>query len=241
MLNTEHVIFEVREPIALSRKDGSVSNITADNLIASFRTQNGALAQAGIEADNLRVDDPAKEGVLTARKIVINLRPDARAAGEYQLAFDAMNVVLPRPVRSFELFGLDVPILRAAMVIESGAALLETAPDDPLAPWREAGGQIRFEAITFNWGPLEATGTGAGGIDDQRRLQGALTLPISRPGPIFGALANSTTASGDTRRMLGMLAAGYEISGEDITLDVEARDGVLRLEGLSVRTLPPVY
>ena len=42
------------------------------------------------------------------RSVVVNVRPDARAAGEYQLAFEAHGLMLPRPVRSFEAFGLDV-------------------------------------------------------------------------------------------------------------------------------------
>ena len=40
---------------------------------------------------------------------------------------------------------------------------------------------------------------------------------------------------------LGLLAAGYVVTGDDITLDIGARDGILRIEGLPVRPLPPVY
>ena len=52
---------------------------------------------------------------MRAEKVVLNVRPDPRAAGEYQLAFDAQAMTLPRPVRSFEAFGLDVARLRAAI------------------------------------------------------------------------------------------------------------------------------
>lgn len=241
LMNTQHVTIKAEAPIAIAREDGSITNIAADTMIGSFRTANGALAQAGVEADNLTLDDPSDDGILRARKLVINLRPDPRAEGEYQLSFDATELLLPRPVRSFETFGQEVAALRAAIVIEQGAALLESAPGDPTGPWREAGGRLRFEALALNWGPLQATGTGFGGLDAERRLTGDLELPIEEPAPIFTAIAQGENVSEDARRAIGLLAAGFAISGDGINLDVEAQNGVLRLEGLSVRELPPVY
>jgi hypothetical protein len=241
LLNPDHVKLQARAPIALSRADGAVTNVNADALVASWRMRQGVLAAAGVEADNLALDDPAKDGVLAIRRVVLNLRPDARADGDYQLAFEAQTLTLPRPVRSFEAFGLEVEALRAAIVVSHAASLLQTSPQDPLGPWRDAGGRLRFEALELQWGPLAAVGAGEGGLDDRRRLDGALTLPIERPAPVLTAIANGPNVNSDARRALALLAAAYVVSGDDITLDVEARDGVLRLEGLPVRPLPPVY
>jgi hypothetical protein len=241
LLNPQHVIFEAKAPIRVTRQNGAVTNIVADALIASLRSSGNSLVAAGLEADNLRLDDPDKEGVLATRKIVVNIRPDPRTDGAYQIAFDAQSLVLPRTVRSLESFGLNIEALRAAIVLEQGAALLDASPQDPLGPWRAAGGRLRFEALLLDWGPLEATGRGEGGLDEQRRLQGQLELPIERPAPVLTAIANGSGVDRDAQRALALLAAGYTISGDDITLDVEARDGILRLEGLPVRTLPPVY
>lgn len=241
LTNPQHVKLEAKAPIEVSRANGAVTRIAADALIASLRSEGGALAAAGVEATNLTLDDPAAEGVLAARTMVANLRPDPRAAGEYQLALELGHLTLPRPVRSFEAFGLELAALRAAIVIEQGSALLNAGGENPLASWREAEGTLRFEALGLEWGPLQAQGSGHGGLDDQRRLAGALTLPIERPAPVFNALANGPNVNENTRRALGLLAAGYALSGDDITLDVEAKDGVLRLEGLGVRLLPPVY
>lgn len=241
LLNTEHLTLEAKAPIAVSRASGAVTNVTADALIATLRTQGGALAAAGMEADNLVLDDPAEEGRLGVRKVVLSVRPDARAAGDYQLSFDAQALALPRPVRSFEAFGQDVAALRAAIVVEDGAALLTSAPGDPLGPWREAGGLLRFEGLALNWGPLTTTGTGRGGLDEARRLQGSLTLPIEQPRPIFAALAGGANVDDSARQALGLLASIYAISGDDITLDIDAQNGWLRIEGLTVRPLPPVY
>lgn len=241
LLNPQHITLEAEAPIAFQRAGGAVTNVTADALIATLRTNNGRLVTAGVEADNLALDDPEEEGILRAAKVVLNVRPDPRAAGEYQIAFDTQALTLPRPVRSFEGLGQDVQALRAAIVVEQGAALLETSPGDPLAPWREAEGKLRFDALVLNWGALQTTGAGEGGLDDQRRLQGALRLPVDRPGPVFAAIANGPDVDEDARSGLSLLATAYMLSGDDINLDVEANNGVLRLEGITVRTLPPVY
>ena len=241
LLNTEHVTLEASAPIAISRASGAVTTVTADTLIATLRTERGNLATAGVEADNLALDDPAEDGVLRVRKLVLNVRPDARTTGAYQAAFDAQALALPRPVRSFEAFGQDVAALRAAIVVHQGAALLNAAPGDPLGPWRDAGGRLTFDAIVLNWGPLETTGTGEGGLDESRRLEGSLVLPIERPAPVLTAIANGPNVNRNARTALNLLAASYVVSGDDINLDIDARDGWLRLEGLTVRPLPPVY
>lgn len=241
MFNPRHVIFEAGAPIAFARDNGDVTNITGDALIVSVRMAGDALSQAGLEADNLVLDDPAEAGVLSVRKLVLNLRPDPRADGDMQMAFDAQALSLAQPVRSFEALGQEVEMLRAAIVIEQAGALAESAESDPLAPWRTAGGRLRFEALTLNWGALRTDGDGVAGLDDQRRLAGALALPIEEPTALFRALAGGPELSDDTRRALTLLSAAFAQSDRGLTLDVEAQNGVLRLEGLRVRDLPPVY
>lgn len=241
ILNTEHVILQPKAPIAIVHSDNAVTNATARNFLISVRAQNGHLAVAGIETDDLRLDDPAQPGILTVGKMVANVRPDPRAAGDYQLAFDATDIQLPRPVRSFETFGLNVPALRANIVIEHGAALMQSTQNDPLGPWRDAGGKLRFEGLEIEWGPLTTTGTGEGALDDQRRLSGRLVLPIQHPAPVLTAISNGPDIDSSARRALQLLAASYVVNGRQLTLDVDAQNGVLTLEGLRVRDLPPVY
>ena len=229
MLNPAHVILASKAPIQIWRGENEFSVIDSRNLIASVETRDGRLHLAGIEADDLSVDDPTKDGVLRVAKLVMNVRPDPRADGDFQIAFDATEVNLPRPVRSFESFGLALAQLRAAIVATHGASLFDSAPGDALGPWRDAGGVFRLEALTLNWGPLEATGTGQIGVDAQHRLAGHLTLPIANPAPVFHALANSEHVDPNARQAIGMIAASYEISGNSIDLDADAADGVLRL------------
>jgi hypothetical protein len=241
LLNPAHVILEANAPIAFARGNGATSNISADALLVSVRTQGETIAQAGVEANALVIDDPEAEGVFGARRLVVNWRPDPRTPEAYQFALEAEGVTLPRPVRSFESFGQEIASLRVAVVVDEAAMLLRSESDDPLAPWREAGGQLRFEALALNWGPLNTTGEGEVRLDDQRRLAGALHFPIEAPAAIFRALASDPRMEDDAARGLELLATAFALSGDDITLDVEAGDGVMRLEGVRVRTLPPVY
>lgn len=241
MLNPQHVILQAKAPIAVSRADGAATNVTAQSLLASLRTENGSLAVAGIEADNLTLDDPAQPGMLTMRKLVINMRPDPRRAGDYQLALEADDLHLPRPVRSFESLGQDAPLVRAAIVAEQGAALLHAAPGDPLGPWRAAGGRLRFEALDVQWGRLDLTGEGDGTLDPQRRLAGRLTLRADHPARLLNAITEGSSLERDARQALQALAAGYALAGGRVTLHFAASDGQLSIEGLPVRPLSPVY
>lgn len=240
LFNPEHVIYEARAPIQIARPEAT-STLSADALIFSVRLAQGAFAQAGVEADALVLDDPATPGALNVGKLVVNLRPDPRAEHEYQIAFAAEAVSLPAPVRSFEGLGQDVALLRAAIVLERARALLENEEGDTLGPWSASGGRLRFEALALNWGALSSTGAGWGGLDDQRRLIGELALPIEHPAQLFRALAAGPGVEDDARQTLTLLSAAFAQNAEPFTLDVEARDGVLRLEGLRARTLPPVY
>lgn len=239
VLNPQHVIFEARAPIALTREDGDITNISAETLLASFRVAGGALAQAGIEADHLVLDDP--DGEARLRKLVLNVRPDPRDDSAHQAALDIQGLHLAQSVRNFEALGQDIAALRAAIVIEHSAALAAGADGDPLKPWRDAGGRLRVEALALEWDALKASGEGHVSVDEQRRLVGALALPIESPSALFRALAQSESINSDARSALTLLSAAFAQSDREFTLDVEAENGVLRLEGIRTRTLDRVY
>lgn len=241
LLNPQHVILQARAPIAIARADGAVTNVNAQTLIASVRTERGALAVGGIEADQLTLDDPAQPGVMSIQKLVANMRPDPRRAGDYQLALEIQALHLPRPVRALEPLGQNVAALRAAVVIEQAAALLQPSPGDPTGAWRAAGGKLRFEALQTEWGPLNADARGEGGLDGERRIDGALELRVRRPGPFLNAIAEAPSISHDARNALKALALGFTLAGSDVSLHAAAHDGALTLEGADVRSLDPAY
>jgi len=241
LFNTTHIILEARAPIAFSRGNGATTTIVADALVVSVRNDAAGLAQAGVEANALVIDDPQADGVLTIGRLVANLRPDPRTPEAYQFAIEAEAVELPRPVRSFESFGQGIAVLRAAVVVDEARTLLSSETDDALGPWRQAGGALRFDALALTWGPLATIGDGVVQLDDQRRLAGALHFPIEEPAPLFRTLARAPNVDDEARQALDLLATAFALSGDDLTLDVEGTDGALRLEGFRIRDLPPVY
>lgn len=241
MFNPQHVIFEAGAPIAVARDNGDVTNISADALIISVRTQAGALAQAGIEADNLVMDDPAKPGEARAGKLVMNLRPDPRAARDTQVSLEAQDVTLAQPVRSFDGLGQDIQSVMLAFVVEHGGALLQSAEGGPLGPWRDAGGRVRVEGLVIKWGALDAAGVGHIALDEQRRLTGELNLPIKEPAALMAALSASPELDEYARATLTLLSRSFANSSQGLTLDLEGREGALYVEGLKARTLDPIY
>jgi hypothetical protein len=241
LVDLEHLILESKAPITITPASGARQIIDADALLFSVRMKDGAFVEAGLEADALSIDNPDAEGVMRVRKTMLGLRPDPRRAGDYQLSVDVTALELARPVRSFENFTQTIAQWRSAIVIEHGADVLTMPKDDPLGPWREAGGQARIEALGLHWGPLEATGQGNVHLDEQRRLVGRLDLDIPRPAPALQALADSENLSRNTARALGVIALGYVVTGGAVSFDLEARDGLLYFESVPVRALDPIY
>ena len=244
LINPNHVILEAKAPIDLTDADGQRQEVRADALLLSYRSADDALAQAGLEADNLSIDNAEREGVLSADKLVLNIRPDPRADDDYQAALELNGLTLARPVRSFERFGQDIAALHALIVVEKGDAFFNTAnetiADDLLAAWSASGGQARLEALSLNWGPLEATGTGHIGLDEERRIAGRLDIDVDEPGPAVAALAENDDIPKDARDALRLIATAFALTGQDASFDVEAKDGMLSIENAPVRPLAPI-
>jgi hypothetical protein len=240
LVNPAHVLFEAKSPIAFEA-GAERQVLSAGALLFSMRGAGGALAQAGLEIDALEIDNPAREGAVRARKLVINVRPDPRRAGDYQMALTVESLTLARPARNFERFGVEIGVLGGAIVLEHGAALLDAPKADPFGPWRDAGGRARAEALRLIWGPLDTEGQGEFGLDVENRIEGRLDLDIDSPGAALRALAGSEHLSSDARRGVELLAAGFDLTGQGASFDVEARDGRLRIENAPVRALDPIY
>jgi hypothetical protein len=240
LVNPSHVIFAAKSPIEFVA--GETRHVlSVDNLLLSLRRDGEALAQAGLEIDALELDNPDRDGEVRARKIVINVRPDPRAAGDYQMALNVEALALARPARGFERFGQEIETLSGAIVLTHGAALLDAPKSDAFGQWRAAGGRARAEGLRLAWGPLEAEGQGEIGLDGENRIEGRLDLDIDRPAPALRALAQSEGLDRDARRAIELIAAGFALTGQGASFDVEARDGRLRVENAPVRALSPIY
>lgn len=170
---------------------------------------------------------------MTIGAIVAGIRPDPRAAGDGQLSLDAQAIDFIKLPQGFEALGGQMAALNARVVIEKGAVLI--APSrDRLAAWKEAMGAARIEGLHVVWGSASLTSTGRFTIDDQRRIEGDLTLTLEKPEETFAALTKSPTVSAQT-------AAIYRALGAlGMTPVLSFRDGEKRLYGQRIGTVEPI-
>lgn len=232
--NANHIIVEFVEPLTFVFAAGHTTTLSADNLRLSIRTRGGALAQAGVEGDNIVYADPLPNGRgFRADRIVLNLRPTPGAEAEFQVPIDIANLRFERAPAGFEGLPLTLDALEARIAITHGAALL-TLATDPLQRWREAGGLARIEGLRVAWAPAAFTASGELAFDDRRRPAGQLDLTFDDAPAALAALARSPTIAN-----AATLAAGAETAPPEAR--ATASEGVLTLNGLRLRTLDPIY
>lgn len=230
-----------KSPIAFHRKTGERATITAKSLIVTLRMREGELTRVSLQATGLSLDDPAKQGALTIAALLLNARPDERQAGAWQVAFEAKDVHLARPVRGFDALGQDIAEARTLATLEAGDVLFADEGGVSFDNWRDSGGRVHIEALDFSWGPVNATGIGEARLDLARRLEGALALTITRPADTLAALAQSADVAPETKTALNAMGSGLSLLGEQAPITVVAREGALSVGRAPLRTLAPLY
>jgi hypothetical protein len=230
-----------KAPIEIRRDNEARATLTADVLIATLRMRGRELTRVSLQGAKLSLDDPAKPGALTVAALLLNARPDEREAGAWQMAVEATDLHLARPVRGFEGFGQQIAEMRALAVLGSGGVLFGGKPGVSLDDWRDSGGRLHFEALELAWGPLSATGAGEVSLDLARRLQGALALSVTRPADTLAALAQGAHVAPEAKTALNAMGSGLALLGQQAPVTVAAHDGALSVGREPLRTLAPLY
>ena len=113
-----------------------------------------------------------KMAISAPAKSSLNMRPDPRAAGDFQIILmrrrSRYRARCAASKRSASTWRPCAPPLSSKR-----RKLLNASQDDPLGPWREAGGKHPFDALELV-GPLRTTGTGEGSLPIQRRSMDVL-------------------------------------------------------------------
>lgn len=227
-------------PVDFVRSDAP-HRLTGQNLRAGFRLRGKTVTQAGIEGDDVRLDDLDPDGFdFTAKHFVLNARPDPRGHGAWQVALSADNLGLGKPVRGLIPLGQEIARLNAALVLEKLQALRGGRGENPLARWREAGGGLRVEALDLEWGAAKTNATGHISLDDTRRITGELTLNIASPARVLTLLATGPDLRDSARNVLALTAA-LNTGAAQLSLPLQAYDGWLFLNRAKLRRLAPVY
>lgn len=232
--NPRHVILALDAPARWLTNAGAAYALEASVAALSVRFAGDRLARASLDLQGLSVRraDGEAGGFQLARGLA-HLRPDARTPGAYQLAAEIDTLTPARPVRGLEGFGQTVQRVRAAIAVDQAAAL---ARPNPLKAWRDAGGGLRIEALEIGWGPAQATGDGAIGLDPAGRPAGSLTLSTAQPRAVLTALAQSSLADPTARAALQAAAALAPAQGAT-ALTLSAQNGVLSALGTPLAPL----
>lgn len=198
LVDPSHLIIDLKDGVRWTGRDGAVHTVDPVRGAMSVHWKDGALTRVSLDL----------EGAPT-KKLLAHLRPDPRTPNAWQVAVDVEGAD-------------NGETLRAGVVIDHTDALHATASDDPLGAWVDRGGRATVEALEMNWQGATMSGTGAFGLDAQRRPEGAVTLK----------------AEGQSATVLALL--GALDPGEVNTATLRAKDGVWRL-GQATHPAKPLY
>ncbi|MDZ4777626.1 MAG: DUF2125 domain-containing protein, partial [Alphaproteobacteria bacterium] len=198
LVDPSHLIIDLKDGVSWTGRDGVTHMLDPVRGAISVHWKDGALTRVSLDL----------EGAPT-KKLLAHVRPDPRKTNAWQVA-----VVVE---------GSKDEALRAGVVIDHTDALLRAArPGDPLGPWIDSGGRATVEALDMKWQGATMTGTGALGLDAQRRPEGAVTLK----------------AEGQSAAILALL--GALDPGAENTATLTAKEGVWRL-GQATHPAKPLY
>lgn len=131
------------------------------------------------------------------------------------------------------LFGAPAPAPQGATAAEQAAR------------WRDAGGRVDVPALAVQWGPLNAAGSGTGGLDAklQPRAEAILRLQGSEAAldKLVQAGAVAPGAALAARAVLGLLArAPQGASPGTVSVPILVRDGLLYTGGIPLLRVPAI-
>jgi hypothetical protein len=199
LVDPSHLIIDLKDGLRWTGRDGVTHTLDPVRGAMSVHWKDGALTRVSFDL----------EGAPT-KKLLAHGRPDPRTSNAWQVAVDVEGAE-------------DGDALRAGVVIDHTAALLrDVNPADPLGGWISSGGRATVEALDMRWQGATMTGTGAFGLDAQRRPAGAVTLK----------------AEGQSAAILALL--GALDAGAENTATLTAKDGVWRL-GQATHPAKPLY
>ncbi|MGY6628384.1 MAG: DUF2125 domain-containing protein [Oceanicaulis sp.] len=203
--------------------------IEAQSLRLSVTGENGANTRIGAEAEALaltplegpepaftRIDHLAMAGVLSESD-VLRLRVDLSGA-------ETGAGVLPE--RILGAFGGRAGEIRLLADVTVFSAL--AGGGDPLA-WTRGGGALEVNQALLDWGPAQVTGSGRLRLDERLSPEGRLSVVVSNPERLAGALVAAGLVNVEQAQALSAAALMAPPSQGGIALPFYLRDGAVFL------------
>ncbi len=203
--------------------------IEAASLRLSVTGENGANTRIGAEAEALAVTalegpEPAfasierlaMAGVLSDAD-VLRLRVDLSGA-------ETGAGVLPE--RILGAFGDRAEEIRLLADITVWSALAGSG--DPLA-WTRGGGALEVNQALLDWGPAQASGSGRLRLDERLSPEGRLSVVVSNPERLAGALVTAGLVNEEQAQALRLAALMAPPRQDGIALPFRLQDGAVFL------------
>jgi len=203
--------------------------IEAASARLSLTGENGANTRIGAEAEALvvtalegpepalaRVERLAMAGVLSDSD-VLRLRVDMTGA-------ETGAGVMPERIEG--AFGGRAEEIRLLADITVWSALAGSG--DPLA-WTRGGGALEVNQALLNWGPAQASGSGQLRLDETLMPEGRLSVVVSNPERLAGALVAAGLVNEEQAQALRLAALMAPPRQDGIALPFRLQDGAVFL------------
>ncbi|MCH8489594.1 MAG: DUF2125 domain-containing protein [Oceanicaulis sp.] len=203
--------------------------IAAASLRLSVTGENGANTRIGAEAEALEVtalegpqpafatiEHLAMAGILSDSD-VLRLRVDMRGA-------QTGAGVLPE--RIFGAFGGRAEEIRLLADVTVWSALAGSG--SPLA-WTAGGGALEVNQALLDWGPAQASGSGRLRLDERLLPHGRLSVVVSNPERLAGALVAAGLVNEEQAQALRLAALMAPPRQDGIALPFRLQDGAVFL------------
>ncbi|MBI1264424.1 MAG: DUF2125 domain-containing protein [Alphaproteobacteria bacterium] len=203
--------------------------IEAASLRLSATGESGANTRIGAEAEELvitalegpapafgRIGRLALAGILSDAD-VLRLRIDVSGA-------DAGPGVLPQRIE--EAFGVRAGEMRIDAELTQWSAL--AGAGDPLA-WTRAGGGLEINQALLDWGPAQVSGSGRLSLDETLMPEGRLSVVVSNPERLAGALVMAGLVNEEQGQALRLAALMAPPRQDGIALPFRLQGGAVFL------------
>lgn len=213
-------------------------------MVAKQASADLSLNDGGLAAAAVDLADIAGEGA-TIGRISASLQRVASGRADHQTASWAVTasldgLVLPEDPRLLLGHSLTTASLQARLMGELPTGTLQSA----LKAWRDDGGTLEVDALSFDWPPLQLTGKGTVALD--RDMQPILASTSTVRG-VFEAVDSLTVAgvirqkdAGVAKLVLGLLMKPAADGRKELTVPLTVQNRTLSVGPVALLKVPEV-
>jgi hypothetical protein len=230
--NLDHWIVTLGSPARLSTQvdgEAAVYLLNADAARISLAASSGTTTRVGADLDGFTLSAESGPPVLVERVGQVRLSGFLDGQDRLSFALEALDVRLAESQMRPEVisaFGPTAQSVRLSGALTHWSALI--AAVDPYV-WTGDGGRLEIAGAQLVWGPADINGSGEITLDTAMRPTGRLSLVVTDPDTLIGALEAAGLVydeQGQALRLFALMAPRRETG---IALPFHLQDGGLFL------------